>query len=337
MRVHVIFFLFIIIIMSVSSCNKTNRKADISEIDLELTIHRLDKDLFDVDFDTLNRHCVFLQKKYGDFFTLYTRNIINIGHPDNKAFPVYLKDFLTNDYIQKAYNKAKEQYSDISEEEETLINAFKRYKYFFPEKKVPGLYTVISGFNESVIVGEESVGIALDKYLGKDCVFYKRLGWPVYLIKDMTRDMLCRDVMQSWGLTEWVFSDSVTDNVVNNMLYNGKIHYFVKMTLPELPEHLVFGFTEDELKFCRNNEEQMWTYLIEHKILFSTDFMDIRRYTSKSPFTPGFPNESPGRAANWIGYLIIESYMKNNSDVTVEQLMDNEDYQQIMNKSKYKP
>ncbi len=336
MRFNIIYLLFVSTII-LFSCNNKERKADISEINLKINIQRLDQDLFEVDFDTLNRHIDFLKKKYGAFFTLYTLNVINIGHAGNKAFPVYLKDFLTDEYINKAYTKANEMYPDVSEEEKTLEKAFKRYKYFFPDKEVPGIYTVISGFNESVIVSETSIGIALDKYLGKECIFYKRLGWPVYLVNNMTRKMICRDVMHSWGLTEWGFSDSINNNVINNMLYNGKIHYFVNKTLPELPEHVLMGFTEDEMKFCRNNEEQMWTYLIEHKILFSTDYMDVRRYTSKSPFTPGFPNESPGRAANWIGYHIIKSYMKNNPEVTVKQLMNDNNYQQILNASKYKP
>ena len=72
---------------------------------------------------------------------------------------------------------------------------------------------------------------------------------------------------------------------------------------------LIFGFTTDQMKFCRNNESQMWQYLIENNLLFSTDQFIIRKLTGEAPFTQYFSNESPGRAAVWLGFRIVESYM----------------------------
>ena len=81
----------------------------------------------------------------------------------------------------------------------------------------------------------------------------------------------------------------------------------------------------------------MWTYLLEHKLLFSTDYMTIRKLVYPAPFTVYFTNESPGRSVVWIGYKIIEGYMENNKDVTLLQLMQESDYQKILRKSNYKP
>ena len=63
----------------------------------------------------------------------------------------------------------------------------------------------------------------------------------------------------------------------------------------------------------------MWQYLIEKDLLFSTDQLTIRKLTGEAPFTSYFTNESPGRAAVWIGFRIVESYMVKNPDISLEE------------------
>jgi len=107
--------------------------------------------------------------------------------------------------------------------------------------------------------------------------------------------------------------------------------------LPETDEKLIFGFNEAQMKFCLNNESQMWQYLVEHDLLFSTDQLTKRKLTGEAPFTLYFTNESPGRAAAWIGYRIVESYMVNNRGTSLESLMNNTDIQGILEKARYSP
>jgi len=107
--------------------------------------------------------------------------------------------------------------------------------------------------------------------------------------------------------------------------------------LPESPDELIFGFTSDQMKFCRNNEDQMWQYLIENDLLFKTDQFTIRKLTGEAPFTSFFSNESPGRAAVWLGFRIVESYMMKNPGVKLEDLMNNTDVQDLLEKAKYRP
>jgi len=49
------------------------------------------------------------------------------------------------------------------------------------------------------------------------------------------------------------------------------------------------------------------------------------------------PQDSPSRIAYYIGYEIVKSYMQKNRDVTLNELMNDTDYNSILNKSKYKP
>ena len=81
----------------------------------------------------------------------------------------------------------------------------------------------------------------------------------------------------------------------------------------------------------------MWNYLVEQKMLYSNKRMDILRYLNDGPYTTGFPLESPSRTGIWIGWQIIREYMKKYKEVTLEELMNKNDYQQILNDSRYYP
>jgi len=107
--------------------------------------------------------------------------------------------------------------------------------------------------------------------------------------------------------------------------------------LPDMPDEIIFGFKQDQMKFCRNNESKMWQYLLENDLLFNGDQLTIRKLTGEAPFTSYFTNESPGRAAVWLGFRIVESYMMKNPGTALEKLMKDTDIQGILEKAKYSP
>jgi hypothetical protein len=127
------------------------------------------------------------------------------------------------------------------------------------------------------------------------------------------------------------------DNVLSEMIHEGKLKYFEKCMLPDNNDEIIFGFTSDQMKFCRNNESQMWQYMIENDLVFKTDQFIIRKLIGDGPFTSYFTNESPGRAAVWIGFRIVESYMNRNRGTSLESLMNDINIQQILEKAKYDP
>ena len=106
---------------------------------------------------------------------------------------------------------------------------------------------------------------------------------------------------------------------------------------PNSSDSLKIGFTSDQMLWCIKNEKQMWNYLIEKKLLFSTDYMTINKHINPAPFTSGYPKESPGRASIWLGWKIVDAYMERNSDLTLKNLMLDDDYQKILSESRYEP
>lgn len=329
-------FLLVPLIILLIGCHRNPLQVDISGIDLKLEIKRLDRDIFHVTPDNKQIAIQKLRQTYGSFFNAYNENVIALGDPSDSLYPGYLNTFLIDTMRVLSRQKIDSVFSDLTDLEKKLQDGFRHYKYYFPHKTIPHIYTVISGFNQSVVMTNDAIGVSLDNYLGADCPFYLMLGLPGYKRENMNRDKIPTDVLYSWAISEFAFNESNT-NLISNMIYQGKICYFLDAMFPEEPDYLKIGFKPDKLEWCKKNEAGMWTYLVEHRLLFNTDRMNIIRFTDPAPFTSSFTTDSPGRAGVWLGWQIVRKYMKKNPRISLPELMSENDYQKILNDSGYSP
>ncbi len=331
-----LFFFFIITVSILTSCSRNKFDVDVSDININLEIHRFDQDLFSINIDSIYNEIPAISDKYGAFFDIFTNRIINIGGIENRALPDRLKLFLEDIINKEVYEYTQKKFHDFDIYKQELTEAFKHYKYYFPEKPIPQIYIYVSRFNQSIVTDENILGIGIDKYLGSNCDYYTALGLPQYMKYKMKKEMIVVDCMKAWGQTEFDFNH-IESNMLGHILYKAKIQYFINAMLPYAEDTLKWGFTKKQLDWCYENEKNIWMYLIDNKLLFSTDYKQIKRFTEDGPFTTSFTNESPARAAVWMGLRIIESYLKNNPEITFQELMNEQDYQKILNNSKYEP
>lgn len=301
----------------------------------EITINRLEQSLFTILIDSIPASIPRLEQQYGELFDLYSNRVICIGSPKNQEYPEELTRFLTDSTMNLVYKRVMEVYPNLKDLERGLGQAFINYRKEFPERTIPSVYTLISGFNQSMITADTILAVALDKYLGRNEDMYSRMGLANYQRYLMDRKYMATDCMKAWLMTEFPGNDSV-DHVLANILYEGKVMYALHRLFPDTPDSLLFGYTPGQLRWCHNNTADMWNYLVEKKMLFSTDFLTINKLLGPAPFCTLFPRESPGRAVVWLGYQIIFSYMQRNK-VSLEVLLLDSDYQQILTKAKFKP
>jgi len=331
-RTAIILFISILLI----ACNSNKFDVDISDLDLTVKVNRFEHDLFSIPVDSMQTSVLTLHKKYGLFLDAYSNQVINIGGINESEFTSKLKEFMyycrSNDILTEV-NSVFPTFDSLNNE---LTQAFKYYKYYFPKKTIPEVYTYISAFNQSIFTDANMLGIGLDKYLGSKCKFYERLGWEKYLRNKMHKKMIPVDCMRAWCMMEFPMSDSI-NNMMSNMVYEGKIQYFLDATLPFTSDTLKWGYTSRQLSWAGNYENKVWAHFVEKKMLFMTELVEIKKYIGEAPFTVTFANVSAPRMGTWIGYKIVCGYMKNNPNVSLQQLMNENDYQKILNFSKYNP
>jgi len=319
------------------SCENNPLKVDISKIKLETKIIRFDKELNEARIKGIENNLPALISKYPDFFELYSNHIITIGSVYNKDFSNKLNDFFEYEMYEEVNTKISKIFTDtyITKLNNQINTAFKYYLYYYPKSEIPNIYSFNGGFNQSIVIGDKILGIGLDKYLGKDYEGYKRLGFDNYKIQRMYKEQVLSDVI--YAFIESEFPNNFTeDNLISEMLYQGRIMYMLDALLPEETDSLKWNFSNKQLKWLEQSERDMWDYLIDQKILFNSDYMLKKRFTGEGPFTSEFGKESPAKAAVWIGYRIINSYQKMN-ETSIPELMKISDSQKILNKAKYNP
>ena len=327
---------FLILAWIFTSCNTDKLKVDVSNIEVNLNLKRLDQDLFKIDTSAMWSEIEQLSNRYGNFWDLYTHRIIGLGGAEKYEFANLLQEFITDLTISEAYNSSNELYNNFEPYLSKLNTAFKHYKYYYPDSVLPDIYTYIGGFNQSVVSDENILGIGLDKYLGENSPFYPMLQIPAYARKILTKDYIVVDCMQAWAIMQFEFNNDIK-NLVNSMIYQGKLVYFSKAMMPDTPDSLLIKYSAKQIEWCKNSEHDMWIYLVENKLLFSTEYKEQVHFIKPAPFTVAFSNISPGRVGIWIGWQIVKKYMDNNPEITVQELMQENDYQKILNMSKYNP
>jgi hypothetical protein len=331
-----VFAILGILFIAVSCGNET--KPDISKINLTIQVKRFDLDLFSGNLDSLPSQISWFRKEYGEFFEIFNYKIINVGGDNEPGYPKLLRTYLTDFSVNQWYNRCKKIFPDIKFLETGLTQAFRYYTYYFPEKSVPEVVSFVGGLNQSVVTSDHYLGVALDKYLGKDCDLYLEVNPPVpaYLRSRMYKGKMVSDCMKGWLLTEFEKSDTAR-NLLQNLIYQGKILYLLKCIIPEESDSVLMGYDVKQIKWLERNEKKMWTYIVENKFLFSTDQTMIRKFIDEAPFTREFSRESPGQAGCWIGYRIVKSYMKKSKNTSLKELMQDSDCLKILELSRYDP
>jgi len=318
-----------------TSCVTGPEDVDVSHTALELKIGRFEESLFGLEADSLDQGIAELEAEYGEFFTFFTRGVINIGGRENPSFDNTLMGFVNDPYINEVRGDVAAMYADVTGLEEGLEDAFRRYMHYFPGKPVPEVVTYISGFNSSLMATDKMLGIGLDMYLGADCEYYQRLFLPQYKVENMKRELIVADCMRGWLTSDMELGNNST--MLRQMIYHGKVLYYLDLVAPFTEDQYKIGYTKEQLKWCHNNEAEMWAHLVDAEMLYSTDFTQVIKYIGEAPFTVGFPEGSPGRTGWWLGWQIVRAFMENNEEISLAELMQIEDEQQILSKSKYKP
>jgi len=329
--------LFVISAMALVSCgNGSSRRSIETKDHHSIIIDRFERDFFAVNTDSLATALPVLENKYGSFLSLYTEHMVGLGSPYQRQYGLMMNKFIHDYTVNKAYESCQQVFPNLDLVQNSLSAAFSRYHAIFPKKVIPRVLTYISGFNQSIAITDSVLAIGLDKYLGRDNPVYRELDFSRYLVYNYTPNRIPIDAVRDWIMGDFPYSDSV-NNLISHMVYEGKVLYLAAQLLPNVSDSTLFGYSPQQMKWCKSNEKTMWTHLIEQKFLFSTDQFMVAKFVNEAPFTSDFTRDSPGRAAVWIGYNIVASYMIQHKGVSLAQLMEITDEQQIFQNAKYRP
>lgn len=318
MRKFIVFFALALAVVSCEEKSKEEKAVEKIEVP-EVKIVRLDREYFTVkpaDFPKM-------KQRYSELFPPGTSDAEWLAKRD---IP----------FMKELHAEVQRVYPNLDTLEVNLQEMFKHIKYYYPKFTIPRVVSMVSDdLTYKAMYNGKTIAIPLTIYLGRQNKYYQ--GLDKYHVQEYDASQILPDIVTSFS--EGVLQTPNDQTLLSFMIYYGKLYYLMDRLIPEVPDYDKIGYTKLQYQWATENEAIMWSTMLERKLLYSTDPEQPRNFISPRPFTRfglDIDNDSPGRLGRWLGWQIVRSYMENNKNVTLQQLLAT-DAKTIFEKSKYKP
>lgn len=342
-RTKIISVTILAVLLFQFSCSEQPQHPDVSNVSIELKTARLDRDLAAIDTNHVAEGLQQLQPKYPSFLDFYLDTLMGFGiqgHYDSteRGIKLGLRPFLAHKDIRGLFDTVAQHFPDTRSIDEALTEGFRYMKHYYPSFTVPKVIYLITGLNQwSVFTVDSTIlGVGLDMYLGPQYPFYSAVQIPDYVIRKCKPGYIPVNAFQAIYRNRHPFNMEER-TLLDMMIQRGKEQYFLTKVLPETADTLRFGYSKKQLEWCRKNEADIYNFFITKNLLYDTHLQQTARYIMEGPTSTGMPPESPGNTGTWLGYRIVEAYMKQHPDMDMETLFAQENAQGILQESKYKP
>ena len=187
--------------------------------------------------------------------------------------------------------------------------------------------TVVWGKSQSIGFADSMMFIALNHYLGSGHDVYKR--WPAYVRASKDSKFLPYDIAEAMIATRYPFCDTIApeDNtLLAHLLYNGALVYAKMQVVPTADLAAALGYDKVRTEWLLEHEAEMWSALVGRNLLYDTDPRTSDRMLAPGPSTRDLHQLAPGRAGRFIGYRIVDAYMRSHPGTAIHYLLSPEFY-----------
>lgn len=330
-------------LLLLSSCgDNTAKQPDVSHVKVQLETQRLDRDFLQLDTNNLVAGLTALQKKYPDFLNFYLDTIKGLGinglfTDTSRGISEGLRSYLTYKDYRDLFDTINTHYPNTDQVEADLQKGFQYLEHYYPEYKIPRIIYFNSFLSNWAVVSYEGViGIGLDMFLGEKYPFYASVGQPDYMYINFRPQSIAPSVFSTVYNDFHPFEDE-EKTLLEMMIQKGKQQYFVAKMLPFLNPEDCIGYTKSQLEWCTKNEVMIYNFFPDNGLLFEKNWSKMRRFVVYGPNTAGMPAESPGNIGTWLGLQIVKAYVKEHPGQTLEQLFAENNAEQFLKESRYKP
>lgn len=161
---------------------------------------------------------------------LLLEDVLQLGPANDPSIKTKLLLFFQDSTLQTLLKDVEQEYAIIDDVEKQLSASFLRLQQLIPTLQLPRVYTQISSLDQSIVVGDSTLGISLDKYLGADYPLYKHYGYTERQRSMMTRTSIVPDCLGFYLLSHYPFPSNDTAQAVRSV-HMGRIQYVVNQAM----------------------------------------------------------------------------------------------------------
>jgi hypothetical protein len=334
--------LFISTICILISCSIGEKKVEAISSDHSINIYRYNEvlDRWSNNLDDFN--LLDVEKDSPAFTDVYIHQILALPR-DSVIIKQELTRMLQDTGFQKLMEDVNTEFRDLTKVENEIGELLHNYTKAYEVSETPKVYSFISGFVYQCFVfddiEQEGIGIGLDMFLGADFPYAhinpSNPAFSGYLTQFYAEDYIVKKVAEV--LVEDKLPSPQRSDFLSMMIWGGKKLYLIDELIPFKSDDVVMEYTPEQYKWCQENEAEMWDFFFDKELFYETDIRKFNKLIGPSPTTPGMPSESPGRTANYMGWQIVKKYMADNPEITIEDLITEQNAQKILDAARYKP
>lgn len=328
-RLRLIFTLLVFVLFGCGDSKEAIERPDVSHIPVEVNIIRLEQKLF--ESQSRGEVKAFLQEN-----KLFAQNFLDAEqYPHDSILVDQLYALVNNQSLDTVYQETQEVFDNLEGVRQGFETAFQYIKYYYPDFEVPTIYTMVTGFGKDLYISEEMIVIGLDYFLGPEAT-YRPLEVPNYILRRYTPRHIVPTCMLLLS-QRFNKADPQDNTLLADMIYYGKSYYFTDFVLPNTPDSLVIGYTDLEMAGVEVNEQRIWSHFLINELLYETSPVIKKKYLDERPATLEIGDKAPGRIGTWLGWQIVSSYMQEQEEVTLKELMEQENARKILEEARYRP
>jgi hypothetical protein len=214
--------IFILLLMLCSACEWKLKPNDDETLNQRVEIQRYDRlqsmYLTTADFAALQQ----METSYPMETRALIENVLMLGSIDSPDINRKFLAFYQDSTLQTILSDAEAMYANMDDVNKKLNDAIDRLRHDVPGIPVPRFYAQVGALGQSIIVGDESVGISLDKYLGADYPLYAKY-YPEQTRITMDRKHIIPDCLSFYLLSLYPLTDFEFRNQIDRDLHMGKV------------------------------------------------------------------------------------------------------------------
>lgn len=312
--------LLTIVVLLVASCGRREEK-NIEPV----SVLRYDQALMRLD----TAHLKESLQELTDSFPLYLEG----ADWENRLNLLRIRNFIEDPVMQSTFAKIEQEYGDSKRLGTDLARIFHHSRRLFPDFKNPKVYTYLSYFDfvNRVMYFDSALSIALDLYVNGNEALLDEVGIPRYMSRKLNAAHLMPDLARVMGSS---LIKQEKENLLDYIVHEGKVVYFMEQVLPETEMENIFGYTHEQVLWCKAHEKEVWQYVVQQNLLFETNPLKFRYFVNEGPFNP-LLDGAPARLSQFIGLRIVHAYL-DKSGTDFQSLLSAKP-QEVLQVSAYRP
>lgn len=226
----VYYILFSVMVLLVACEIKLKPNEELGDVTSRVEVQRYDR----------------LQSRYlttGDFSALQQMNIefpmetrtlvedvLRLGEVNDPEINSKFLNFYQDTILQSIIADAESQYANMKDINRQFDKAFTKLSKWLPKVSTPVIYAQIGALDQSIVIGDSSIGVSLDKYLGADYPLYRKYYTPQQRAS-MQRDHIVPDALCFYILSKYPLQYHDSCNQTERDTHMGKVMWVVNKVM----------------------------------------------------------------------------------------------------------